>query len=1612
MKRATKYISYAILGLLVLVLLLPATLYVPAIQNFLVQYSERWISEQTGMSVSVGRLSLRFPLDLALDDVMVARSDSDTLAAVGSARLRVALLPLLRKRADISGVSLTDVRFNYLAEDSSMLLGVAAGKVQLVGVAVDLAAGKVRVENLSLAEVDVSLVLTGLSDTDSVPPAVLPDWEIDIASVALSDIAYTMYMPPLIDTLRVFLPQAGLTDGKVSLARQQVDVGQLFIDRGNYRYVACHAAEAEAVDADTSQAVAPSVPWQISVAGVSLADNEAVYMTTPRPADSGFDAAYIVADNIDVALSSVYNRGSELRLTIDSLSLNERSGVAITRAAGGFAMQGTRIGVTDFALFTPYSDLHADVDADMRFFDNDTDAAISAFLEANVALSDMEKFYPAVKQLYIHPQRYSSPFAPANVSLLRGMELLNARVEVEGTCEKLQVKSLRLSQPGIFAMQIEGEASSIWDEARRQARMSCRATTTRAVSLRNFIADSVFLGRVVMQPLRIDSRVALRGTRIDGGLFVGCLDGGIAVRGGYDFRRENYEAKIGIRRFPIDSILPYDSIGALTARAECSGVHFNFTDSATSAKLQFMLDTLSFRQVPYGDVQLSARLGGQRWQIQVGSGYQALNFGIDANGIYAPDLFVADVQADVRRLDLAALRMAADSLNVGCGVKAQLVASRNDSLLQADVEVNKLALVMGDYRYRAENISCVAASDITYSYVDFSTGDIKATLVSDVGLGRLSPSLERLTQFVDTVWQRQRLDMDELHRGLPPFTIDIRAGRDNILQQYLNSMGMKFTTMQFNAQNDSLFGMSAYLQRLSISGTQLDTITFEAKESGRRLNYLLEMKNKPGNLDEFARVTIEGLLSGNSTRLLCTQENRAKENGFLFGCKVDFLDSLLTLSFGPKQPIIGYKAWELNRGNYFTYNYLTRSIDADVRLAYGDSRIYLSTEDRRNKAVEGVHLDVRNIRLSDWLVASPFMPPIDGSISTDIYVDLPPGGINAEGAIGIKNFRYANQRVGSFDINATYKLDSLGRGDIGANMQVDSVKVLDLSAQYNARKKTLGGSMQIEAFPLSVANALFPSKGGGLSGTIDSDLALSGTMDRPWFDGFIRFNDVKAVLSGLGASLAFDTKDIPIRKNKIYFDAYSIRGANNSPLNIDGTVDFSDATRIGVNLDLMGRNFEPIHAAESRTAMVYGSVFADVSARIRGTLNNLSLNGRISLLSGTNATYVMQDNHMQTGQDYSDMVTFVSFADTVDTYEKIANSRVAATTNINATVNIDIDNGVQLGVNLSTDGNNRIDLVGGGSLLYTMTALGDNRFTGRYNLTGGFVRYNPPVLSQKIFNIQEGSYVLWNGNIADPTFNIKAVQRQRSSVSDGDKGSRPVEFDITIYVTNTLEDLGISFDLSTTDDLAIQNELQGLTPEQRSSKALNMLLYNSYSGITSSSDIAGNPLNSFLESELNSWAQKTLKGVDLSFGINNYGDDGTGTQRTDYSYKFSKSLFDNRLKVVIGGSYATNQDATQNLKENLIDDVSLEYRLTKRENMYLRVFRHTGYESIIEGEITQTGVGFLYRKQLMSLLDLFRKRRNTVLPYSPLRSGVSKSVPAVAAPDTTAVSSGKEEPAL
>ena len=105
---------------------------------------------------------------------------------------------------------------------------------------------------------------------------------------------------------------------------------------------------------------------------------------------------------------------------------------------------------------------------------------------------------------------------------------------------------------------------------------------------------------------------------------------------------------------------------------------------------------------------------------------------------------------------------------------------------------------------------------------------------------------------------------------------------------------------------------------------------------------------------------------------------------------------------------------------------------------------------------------------------------------------------------------------------------------------------------------------------------------------------------------------------------------------------------------------------------------------------------------------------------------------------------------------------------------------------------------------------------------------------------------------------------------------------------------------------------------------------------------------------------------------------GGVNSRTDYSYQLSKSLFNNRVKAVIGGKFSTDADPTENL---YFREWLLNLKLLRL--MFLKIFRHTGYESILEGEITETGVGFVIRKKMLKLGDLFRIMRNKVQPQTP-----------------------------
>ena len=175
------------------------------------------------------------------------------------------------------------------------------------------------------------------------------------------------------------------------------------------------------------------------------------------------------------------------------------------------------------------------------------------------------------------------------------------------------------------------------------------------------------------------------------------------------------------------------------------------------------------------------------------------------------------------------------------------------------------------------------------------------------------------------------------------------------------------------------------------------------------------------------------------------------------------------------------------------------------------------------------------------------------------------------------------------------------------------------------------------------------------------------------------------------------------------------------------------------------------------------------------------------------------------------------------------------------------------------------------------------------------------------------------------------------------------------------------------------NELQSMSAEERSKQAIAMLATGIYmnSGIKGGGLNMNTALNSVLQSQINALAGSALQSsnASLSVGLENRTSSETGDSQTDYSFRYSQRFFGDRVQINIGGKYsAGGNDAGKN-NESFIDNISLEYRLDRSGSCQVRVFYNKNYESVLDGEITETGAGLVLRKKVDRLSDLFIFRR-------------------------------------
>ncbi|MDE6297396.1 MAG: translocation/assembly module TamB, partial [Muribaculaceae bacterium] len=725
-----------------------------------------------------------------------------------------------------------------------------------------------------------------------------------------------------------------------------------------------------------------------------------------------------------------------------------------------------------------------------------------------------------------------------------------------------------------------------------------------------------------------------------------------------------------------------------------------------------------------------------------------------------------------------------------------------------------------------------------------------------------------------------------------------------------------------------------------------------------------------------------GYLGQNRLAASLSQKNIKDETGYRIGLTAAMMDSTVSIHFTPLKSTIAYMPWTFNNDNFVECNLYSKRIEANLMASSAESSIMLRTEPLPDGLRE-LHAKIENLKIQDFTNMVVNAPPVTGSLNTDLRVKYDNKKFSGNGTVDLTNLYYDKTRIGDFnlDLDALYALS--GNTDVTAGLKVNGKRALEAYASLHPdadggmSPDSLG--VRLTKFPVSIANPFLDNM-VILAGSLNGDMRLDGSFTAPRLNGNLAFDSVSAKIPLAGSTLRFDNDSVKVRSNVISFNNFNVFGQNPNPLTLDGTVDATSFSNIAFDLSLNGKNFQPIGNDNRAKSDLYGKLFLDLGATVKGNMSRMDINANLDVLGTTDITYVVSSTAAQyTAAGENDVVKFVNFNDTTQVAEA---DSISSFMNMRINAKVAVSPGTQVTVLLpamlgGTNATDRVELQPTANLTYFQNYMGDMKLNGNIILGQGFARYSIPVVGQKKFDFDPASSVTWNGDVMNPSFNISATDEMKANVTSG-SNSRLVNFLVTLNAKGNLNNPQINFDLSTNDDISIQNELQSMSADQRQTQAMNLLLYGQYiSGDTKgNANLGGNMLYSFLESQLNSWAAKNIRGVDLSFGINQYDklDNGASSTETSYSYQVSKSLFNNRFKIQVGGNYSTDASADENLEQNLISDISLEYilRQTQTTNMAVKLFRHTGYESILEGEITETGAGFVMKRKLDNLKRLFR----------------------------------------
>ena len=1511
-KKALKWLGITVATPIALFLLLAILLYIPPVQNFAVHQVANYLSGNLGMDVRIDKVRLAFPLDLAVHH-MTAIEKGDTLLNADRLRLNVKLMPLFEGRADVDGFELYGLVIDTKSYISDTRIKGHAGQLTAAAHGVDWEKELVNLDHARLHDADIYVTLSDTAKKDTTESKA--KWNIAVKKVDIERSKVHLQMPG--DSMRIY---ANL--GRAALRGGAFDTGR--------NYYAVKALQLQDCDVNYD------IPYIKPVAGI--------------------DPNHIAVKRLTLMLDTLsYNNEGVLRAGLRGLTLHEKCGLDVTRLSGSVYMDTTQLRLPALQLRTPASRIDADVAFDFKAFSAGKGGHCQAMVDASIGYDDIRTLATGyVDKAYLR----ALPHRP-----------LAIKGTVSGNIDHLRLPSLTLNMPGVLQASANGYTNYVTKDW-RNGKFNFNLRTKSMAAVRQLMPASLKQSINVPDGLSLRGKAAFNGNRYDADIKAGIGRGSLAAKAKLDVKRETYNVVATAHQLPIASIVRGVPVGPFSGSLRASGSGWDVMSPRASLTADAKVNALSYERYPLGGISVKANLRGGKAVAH----FEADNPLLQGNGhieaLLGRHNYEVAVKASLPNLDLKKLGVTADTLYFGTDIDIKATANKAFTAYALSGSIANNHFTTQRMSAMAKDILFDLATSRDTTTANISAGDLRLRLGAKGDIPHLGTHLARFANELQKEAKTYNIDQERLKTYLPVMAFYLDAGRDNPLYNIARMKGYSFSSAYVNLNTDPHVGMTgdARMGALNVGALLLDTIDthiFQDSTGVQMRGLVKNGKKNPNPLEVRMRSYV--MRSGAGIEL--SYYDSEGERGVDVGLQAALVDGGLNIHLYPENPVLAYRNFKVNKDNYIFLG-KDNSIRADVDLLADDGtglKIYGEPKD----SVNDLTVSVNQVNLGELSAVLPYMPKLSGMLSGDVHVtdDSQHKQLSAMASLTADNFKYEDMPLGNVGIDAVYLPKTGGEHHASAFISSNGEEVLTCNGTYFDRDGgTFEGDAQLHDFPLQMLNGFMAGTDVALKGIAGGDLRVNGSLDKPVINGSLDLDSAHIYSDVYGFDLRTDERALDIKDSRIIFSDYRLFSTGKEPMVLNGTFDMSDFERMRMDFAMRANNFELINTRKKAQSMLFGKVYANYVGTLKGTTDNLSLRGKLEVLDRTDVTYILKDSPLSVDDRLHDLVQFTNFKDSTQT----AQPEKAVDGGMDITMGISISDAAIFHCNLSDDGQSYVKLEGGGDMTLRMTQQGDMRMTGLFTTNSGEMKYQLPVIPLKTFQIVQGSYVQFTGDVMNPTLNIAAKERTKAVVTEDDK-QRSVAFDVGVKITKPLNDMGLEFTIEAPEDLNIQNQLASMSAEQRGKAAVTMMATGMYmtdeTMMSGSGFKANNALNAFLQSEIQNIAGSALKTIDINLGVES-GTSQTGTSTTDYSFQFAKRFWGNRISVIIGGKVSTGADAT-NSAESFINNVSVEYRLDQGATRYVKAFYDRDTQDPLEGQLTKTGAGLVLRRKTDKLGELF-----------------------------------------